>query len=75
MVSPARLSEDLRSLVREGERVELPADGAAVIPLEDLRLLEELEDQADIEEIRRRLGDAGEKAVPYSEARLRLGLG
>lgn len=73
MVSPARLSEDLRSLVREGERVELPADGAAVIPLEDLRLLEELEDQADIEEIRRRLGD--EKAVPYSEARLRLGLG
>jgi len=75
MVSLARLPDDLRSLIREGERIELLEDGAAIVPLEDLRLLEELEDRDDVETIRHRLEDPSEKPVPYDEARVRLGLG
>ena len=68
------LPEDLITRIRKGERVEFPDDGAAVIPLEDLKLLEELEDLEDAAEARRRLADPTETPVPYDEARTRLGL-
>jgi len=37
---------------------------AALIPLEDLALLEELEDRADVQEAERRLADPNDKAIP-----------
>ncbi len=69
-----QLPEEILARVRAGERVELPDEGAAVVPIEDLRLLEELEDAEDAAEVARRLADPNEVPVPYDEARLRLGL-
>lgn len=44
---------------------------AAVVPLEDLALLEELEDRMDLEEARKRLK---ESTVPWSKIKKDLGL-
>jgi antitoxin (DNA-binding transcriptional repressor) of toxin-antitoxin stability system len=74
MASPARLPEDLLARVREGERVELPDDGAAVVPIEDLRLFEALEDAEDVAEVACRLADPSKAPAPYEDARRRLGL-
>jgi antitoxin (DNA-binding transcriptional repressor) of toxin-antitoxin stability system len=74
VASPARLPEDLLARVRDGERVELPEDGAAVVPIEDLRLLEAIEDAEDAAEIARRLADPNDLPVPYEDVRRRLGL-
>ena len=68
------LPDDIGARVRDGERVELPDEGAAIVPLADLRLLEEIEDREDADEARRRLADPAEAPVPYDEARTRLGL-
>ena len=63
-----------------GERVVLHRRGrnlAALIPLEDLALLEELEDRQDAEEARQALADAkakGEKPIPWAQAKKKLDL-
>jgi prevent-host-death family protein len=44
---------------------------AAVVPLEDLELLEQLEDRIDLEEARKRLN---EPTVPWSKLKKDLGL-
>lgn len=44
---------------------------AAVVPLEDLELLEQLEDRIDLEEARKRLN---EPTVPWSKLKKNLGL-
>lgn len=49
------ISNSLTRVITKGERVKIHRRGkavAALIPLEDLALLEELEDQKDIEEYR-----------------------
>ena len=62
------------------ERVVLHRRGknlAALIPFEDLMLLEELEDQLDVEEAEKILAKAKakrEKPIPWGEAKKRLGL-
>lgn len=71
---PSRLPEDLLARVRDGERVELPEDGAAVVPIEDLRLLEAIEDAEDAAEVARRLADPKDLPVPYEDVRRLLGL-
>jgi prevent-host-death family protein len=52
-------------------------DAAAIIPIEDLRLLERLiaeaEDQLDVAAARAALAESDER-VPYADARRRLGL-
>jgi antitoxin (DNA-binding transcriptional repressor) of toxin-antitoxin stability system len=58
-----------RIVVREGGK-----DVAAIVPMEDLALLEELEDAADVEEARRRLADPNEKPIPWEKAKADLGL-
>ncbi len=50
------------------------SDVAAVVSAEDLELLELLEDQLDLDEVKKRLAD-GKKPLPYKMARRRLGLG
>jgi prevent-host-death family protein len=52
-------------------------DLAAMIPVEDLMLLEELEDQLDLEEAEKVLANAKarhEKPIPWDKAKKKLGL-
>jgi prevent-host-death family protein len=59
-----------------GERITLTRRGkgiAAVVPIEDLRLLEELEDRIDIAEARKALKEPGPN-IPLAEVKRRLGL-
>lgn len=57
-----------------GERVILHRHNkpvAAVVPIEDLEILEQIEDRADLEEVRKRLK---EPTVPWSKIKKDLGL-
>jgi prevent-host-death family protein len=62
------------------QRIALTRHGsalAAVIPIEDLHLLEKLEELRDAEEARQALADAkakGEKPVTWASSKKRLGL-
>ena len=55
-----------RIIVRRGKRAV-----AAVVPIEDLEVLEAIEDRMDIEEAKARLN---ESAVPWSQVKKELGL-
>ena len=62
---------------RKGTRIVLQRGGkdvAALVPVEDLARLEEMEERLDADEARRRLADPTDKTVPYAEARRTLGL-
>jgi len=70
-------SHSLARVVTKRERVVVHRRGkavAALIPLEDLALLEELEDRLDVEEAERRLADPNEVPIPYEQVRKELGL-
>jgi prevent-host-death family protein len=57
------------------ERVVLTRRGkelAAVVPMEDLRLLEELEDRMDLEAARKALREPGR--IPWEKVKAQLGL-
>ncbi len=62
------------------ERIVLRRHGkdlAALVPVEDLVLIEKLEDATDVREARKVLAEMkrkGEKPVPYEKARRELGL-
>jgi prevent-host-death family protein len=59
------------------ERVVLHRRGkpiAAVVPIEDLQLLEQLEDEIDIAEARRVRTDPTEEALPWAAVKAKLGL-
>ncbi len=58
------LPDDITARIRDGERVELPDEGAAVVPLADLRLLEEIEDAADLAAVEAAVAEGGEP-VPW----------
>jgi prevent-host-death family protein len=47
-------------------------DLAAVVPIEDLKLLEEIEDRIDIEAARKALKESG--SVPWEKVKAKLGL-
>ncbi|MBI2372311.1 MAG: type II toxin-antitoxin system Phd/YefM family antitoxin [Deltaproteobacteria bacterium] len=70
----------LNRVAYRGERIVLHRRGkdvAALIPVEDLALLEELEDRLDVEEGEKALAEAeakGEKPVPWEQAKKDLGL-
>ena len=44
---------------------------AAVVPIEDFEILEQIEDRADLEEVRKRLGEPN---IPWSKIKKDLGL-
>lgn len=73
-------SETLNRVAYGRERIVLRRRGrdlAAVIPMEDLILLEELEDRLDVEEAERFLAEAKakrEKPIPWKIAKKKLGL-
>ena len=63
--------------LRQGQRIVLKKGRravAAVVSMEDLRLLEKLEDQMDVATARKRLADPNEVPIPYERVRKNLGL-
>jgi prevent-host-death family protein len=79
-ISEAResFSSTVNRVAFGGERVVLTRHGkriAAVVPVEDLELLESLEDAVDVEEARRILAQGTEQDwVDWDELKQRLGL-
>ena len=74
----ATFSDVVSQVAYEKERIVLTRNGkpmVAVVPVEDLRLLESIEDRADIEAALSVLADPNEKPVSYKRARKALGLG
>lgn len=72
----SQLAQAVDLLTHEGERVLIEQDGspiAALVSVEDLALLEELEDAADVEAARAALAEPGEN-IPYEQVRRELGL-
>jgi prevent-host-death family protein len=70
-------SDTLNRVAYSHERIVLRRwgkDVAALVPLEDLALLEQLEDRIDIEEAKRILADPDEVSIPYSKVRKELRL-
>jgi len=68
-------SEILNRVAYGKERVVIERRGkrlAAVVPLEDLDLLEDLEDRVDIEDARRRMKEKG--SIPWARVKKDLGL-
>jgi prevent-host-death family protein len=72
----SRLSTALNQAAFGGERIVLKRHGkpiAAVVPIEDLRLLEEMEDKADIAAVRKVRKEKG-KPIPWEKIKKELGL-
>ena len=72
------LAEVLNRVAYKGERVLLHRRGknvAAVVPVEDFALLEQLEDRMDLEDVRAALAEVKKKgAVPWEKIKTDLGL-
>ena len=74
------LSETVNRVAYAGERVVIQRRGrplVAIIPVDDLELLENLEDEADVRTIQKARAEAkrkGEKPIPWAIARTKLGL-
>ncbi len=72
-----RLSEVVDRARYTHERVVLTKRGkdvGAIVSIEDLKLLEALEDQLDVDMARRAIAEAGEERIPYQSLREKLGL-
>ncbi|MBI4469036.1 MAG: type II toxin-antitoxin system Phd/YefM family antitoxin [Acidobacteria bacterium] len=68
-------AETLRRVSKDHERVVIRKSGkpvAAVIPIEDLRLLEQIEDEIDIAAAREALKEPG--SISHEELKAKLGL-
>lgn len=85
MSDPKRISEargEFSDLINRaafgGERVLLTRHGksvAAIVPVDDLELLEALEDRADLEAVRAALADPGNaEPIAWDELKASLGL-
>jgi prevent-host-death family protein len=71
IVNKAAYGKERMIVTRRGKAL------AALIPIEDLRILEEMEDRKDVEDAKRILAEAkakNEKPVSYLKARKELGL-
>jgi len=73
-------SNTLDRVAEKGERIVLHRRGknvAALIPVEDLALLEELEDRLDVEDFRAAKEEwerEGRKTIPWEKVKVDLGL-
>ena len=74
------LTEALNRVINEQERVVLQRRGkdvAAIVSIEDLKLLQKLEDRADLRAVRRALAEqkaSGKKPEPWETVKKELGL-
>jgi prevent-host-death family protein len=75
-----KLSLIIRRAAVEKERIIITRRGkelAALVPMEDMRFLEELEDRLDLEEARAALAEAQadpERPIPWERLKAELGL-
>ena len=79
-VSTSKARDDFAEMINKvaylGERVVLGRHGkpiAAIIPIDDLAFLEELENRMDVEAAKRALAESDER-IPYEKLRQELGL-
>jgi PHD/YefM family antitoxin component YafN of YafNO toxin-antitoxin module len=79
-LTASQLREDMATAINKvafgGERIVLQRnnkDVAALVPMEDLTLLKELEDRADLEEIKKALAEPGSN-IPWEEIKKKLGI-
>ena len=68
VVGRARYTHERFVLTKRGK------DVGAIVSIEDLKLLEALEDQIDIDMARQAIAEAGEERIPYQSLREKLGL-
>ena len=68
VVDRARYTHERVVLTKRGK------DVGAIVSIEDLKLLEMLEDQIDIDMARKALSEAGEERISYQSIREKLGL-
>lgn len=78
-LTASKLREDLGDALNRvafgGERIVLERRGrdvAALVPMEDLALLNELEDRIDLDAARKALAESG--SVPWEDVKQQLGL-
>jgi prevent-host-death family protein len=73
-------SDTLNRVAYRGERIVLRRRGkdlAAIVPIEDLKLIQKVEDEIDLREAKKALADTkrkGLKPIAYERVRERLGL-
>ena len=73
-------ADTLNRVAYRGERIVLRRHGkdlAAIVPIEDLKLIQRTEDEIDQREAKKALSDMkrrGLKPIPYEQVRKRLGL-
>ena len=79
-LTASQLREDLATAINKvafgGQRIVLQRnnkDVAALVPTEDLTLLRELEDRADLAEIKKALEEPGSK-IPWEDIKRELGI-
>jgi prevent-host-death family protein len=79
-VSTSKARDDFAEMINQvayrGERVVLDRHGkpvAAIIPIDDLAFLEEVENRMDVEAAKRALAESNER-IPYERMRQELGL-
>jgi len=73
----ARLTESVNRVSYRGERIVIQKHGrpvAALVPIEDLALIREIEDRIDLEDARKALAEARGKFVPWETVKRELGL-
>ncbi len=73
--SPGRFSTMVNRAVLRKERVVITRRGkkvAAVVPIEDVTLLEKLEDRMDLEDARQALKES--RSIPWEKVKTDLGL-
>ena len=73
----ARFTESVNRVTYRGERILIQKHGrpvAALVPVEDLALIRELEDRIDLEDARKALAEAKGKLVPWETVKRQLGL-
>jgi prevent-host-death family protein len=73
----ARFTESVNRVTYRGERILIQKHGrpvAALVPVEDLALIRQLEDRIDLEDARKALAEAKGKLVPWETVKRELGL-
>ena len=71
----ANLAEIVERVVTDGERIVLERRGkrvAALVPVEDLQVLEDLEDEVDVRAAKKAVKEKG--AIPLEKIKQRLGM-
>jgi prevent-host-death family protein len=71
-----KFADILNEVAFQGERIRVQRSGkdiVAVVPIEDLELIEALEDRADLAAMKKALAEKGER-VPWSKLKAELGL-